>query len=152
MATLRAAITRMPSTLVIAQGCTYPVPRSTTKTIAWLLILEPTSPLLEVRNHLQECVGRYRLIFRPGYCSGGHGLSIGSVGGRSDNTVDTVNIQSSQIVNSQNGISNYRVAHSSSLTFPRRSYQDSVRCDRIRQRSHLLKHQALRNHQIWHRH
>jgi len=38
------------------------------------------------------------------YCSGGHGISIGSVGGRDDNTVDTVTITNSQIVNSQNGV------------------------------------------------
>jgi polygalacturonase len=37
-------------------------------------------------------------------CSGGHGLSIGSVGGRDDNTVSNVNIQSSTISNSQNGV------------------------------------------------
>ncbi|OKL61468.1 hypothetical protein UA08_03373 [Talaromyces atroroseus] len=37
------------------------------------------------------------------YCSGGHGLSIGSVGGKSDNTVDGVTFENSQIVNSENG-------------------------------------------------
>ncbi|KAJ9143053.1 putative Extracellular polygalacturonase [Pleurostoma richardsiae] len=42
--------------------------------------------------------------FSGGYCSGGHGLSVGSVGGRSDNTVDGVTFESSQIVNSQNGV------------------------------------------------
>lgn len=42
--------------------------------------------------------------FTNGYCSGGHGISIGSVGGRSDNTVDTVNVLNSKIVNSQNGV------------------------------------------------
>ena len=45
-----------------------------------------------------------QITFTGGYCSGGHGLSIGSVGGRSDNTVDTVNILDSQIVNSDNGV------------------------------------------------
>ncbi|KAK3934284.1 putative endopolygalacturonase E [Diplogelasinospora grovesii] len=44
------------------------------------------------------------ITFTGGYCSGGHGLSIGSVGGRSDNTVETVTFSSSQIVNSQNGV------------------------------------------------
>lgn len=44
------------------------------------------------------------ITFTGGYCSGGHGLSIGSVGGRSDNTVDTVKILDSQIVNSDNGV------------------------------------------------
>ncbi|KIN03278.1 glycoside hydrolase family 28 protein [Oidiodendron maius Zn] len=37
------------------------------------------------------------------YCSGGHGLSIGSVGGKSNNTVDTVTFSNSHIVNSENG-------------------------------------------------
>ncbi|RVD87920.1 uncharacterized protein DFL_002123 [Arthrobotrys flagrans] len=44
------------------------------------------------------------IIFTNGYCSGGHGLSIGSVGGRSNSVVDTVTISNSQIVNSDNGI------------------------------------------------
>jgi polygalacturonase len=37
------------------------------------------------------------------YCSGGHGLSIGSIGGKSDNTVNGVTFADSQVVNSQNG-------------------------------------------------
>jgi polygalacturonase len=60
--------------------------------------------------------------FVNGYCSGGHGISIGSVGGRSDNTVKTVTVQNSKIVNSQNGqfphftvcdngLINYRCSH-----------------------------------------
>lgn len=44
------------------------------------------------------------ITFTGGYCSGGHGLSIGSVGGRDDNTVDTVKILDSQIVDSDNGV------------------------------------------------
>lgn len=42
--------------------------------------------------------------FTGGTCSGGHGLSIGSVGGRSDNTVSGVTISSSTVTNSENGI------------------------------------------------
>ncbi|KAI1343760.1 endopolygalacturonase [Xylariaceae sp. FL0016] len=42
--------------------------------------------------------------FTGGTCSGGHGLSIGSVGGRSDNDVDGVIISSSSISDSQNGV------------------------------------------------
>ncbi|KAJ4422619.1 hypothetical protein N0V82_002738 [Gnomoniopsis sp. IMI 355080] len=38
------------------------------------------------------------------YCSGGHGLSIGSIGGKSDNVVDSVTFSDSVIVNSQNGV------------------------------------------------
>lgn len=44
------------------------------------------------------------ITFTGGTCSGGHGLSIGSVGGRDDNTVSGVNIESSTIKNSQNGV------------------------------------------------
>ncbi|EPS45906.1 hypothetical protein H072_100 [Dactylellina haptotyla CBS 200.50] len=44
------------------------------------------------------------IVFKNGYCSGGHGLSIGSVGGRSNNIVNGVTISDSQIVNSDNGV------------------------------------------------
>jgi len=44
------------------------------------------------------------ITFTGGTCDGGHGLSIGSVGGRSDNTVSDVTISSSTIKNSQNGV------------------------------------------------
>ncbi|KAI3394228.1 hypothetical protein diail_3003 [Diaporthe ilicicola] len=44
------------------------------------------------------------ITFTGGTCSGGHGLSIGSVGGRSDNTVDTVKITNSKVSNSDNGV------------------------------------------------
>jgi polygalacturonase len=44
------------------------------------------------------------ITFTGGTCSGGHGLSIGSVGGRDDNVVKTVTISSSTIKNSQNGV------------------------------------------------
>ncbi|KXL47581.1 glycoside hydrolase family 28 protein [Acidomyces richmondensis BFW] len=44
------------------------------------------------------------ITFTGGTCSGGHGLSIGSVGGRSDNTVESVTIESSTVENSQNGV------------------------------------------------
>jgi polygalacturonase len=42
--------------------------------------------------------------FTGGTCSGGHGLSIGSVGGRSDNTVENIYIASSSISDSENGV------------------------------------------------
>jgi galacturan 1,4-alpha-galacturonidase len=44
------------------------------------------------------------ITFTGGTCSGGHGLSIGSVGGRSDNTVKTVRILNSSVSNSDNGV------------------------------------------------
>ena len=44
------------------------------------------------------------ITFTGGTCSGGHGLSIGSVGGRDDNTVENVVISNSKISNSENGV------------------------------------------------
>ncbi|KAG5924096.1 hypothetical protein E4U42_004750 [Claviceps africana] len=44
------------------------------------------------------------ITFTGGYCSGGHGLSIGSVGGRTDNAVKHVRITNSKVVDSDNGI------------------------------------------------
>ncbi|KAF7856819.1 hypothetical protein EAF04_009582 [Stromatinia cepivora] len=44
------------------------------------------------------------ITFSGGVCSGGHGLSVGSVGGRTDNTVNTVLFENSQIKASQNGV------------------------------------------------
>ena len=44
------------------------------------------------------------ITFTGGQCSGGHGLSIGSVGGRSDNVVKKVRILNSKISNSDNGV------------------------------------------------
>jgi polygalacturonase len=43
------------------------------------------------------------ITFSGGTCSGGHGLSIGSVGGRDDNTVDTVTFKDSTVSKSVNG-------------------------------------------------
>jgi polygalacturonase len=44
------------------------------------------------------------ITFTGGTCSGGHGISIGSVGGRSNNDVKNVKILSSTIANSDNGV------------------------------------------------
>jgi len=44
------------------------------------------------------------ITFENGVCSGGHGLSIGSVGGRTDNTVETVTFYNSEVKSSVNGI------------------------------------------------
>ncbi|QSZ30964.1 hypothetical protein DSL72_000524 [Monilinia vaccinii-corymbosi] len=44
------------------------------------------------------------ITFSDCVCSGGHGLSIGSVGGRADNTVRNVKFQDCEIKNSQNGV------------------------------------------------
>lgn len=44
------------------------------------------------------------IVFKNGVCIGGHGLSIGSVGGRDDNTVKQVTISDSTVKNSQYGV------------------------------------------------
>ncbi|KAN0065208.1 Polygalacturonase 1 [Thecaphora frezii] len=44
------------------------------------------------------------ILFSGGTCSGGHGLSIGSVGGRSNNVVTDVRIENSSVINSDNGV------------------------------------------------
>ncbi|KAL2071469.1 hypothetical protein VTL71DRAFT_12704 [Oculimacula yallundae] len=44
------------------------------------------------------------ITFTNGVCSGGHGCSIGSVGGRKDNVVKNINILNTTIKNSDNGI------------------------------------------------
>ncbi|KAK8100120.1 Endopolygalacturonase [Apiospora kogelbergensis] len=44
------------------------------------------------------------ITFTGGKCSGGHGVSIGSVGGRSDNVVKGVHVLSTSISNSDNGV------------------------------------------------
>ncbi|RAL06545.1 glycoside hydrolase family 28 protein [Aspergillus homomorphus CBS 101889] len=44
------------------------------------------------------------IYFSGGTCSGGHGLSIGSVGGRSDNTVKNVTFIDSTVTKSENGV------------------------------------------------
>ncbi|KAJ5509697.1 hypothetical protein N7527_011840 [Penicillium freii] len=42
--------------------------------------------------------------FTGAQCTGGHGISIGSVGGRSDNTVDGVTVEDCTIKDSDNGV------------------------------------------------
>ncbi|KXH69255.1 endopolygalacturonase [Colletotrichum salicis] len=44
------------------------------------------------------------ITFENGYCYGSHGLSIGSVGGRTDNTVQNIIIRDSTIEKADNGI------------------------------------------------
>jgi polygalacturonase len=70
--------------------------------IAWRSTLEPyvTTPLFpRSAANIQQ-----NITFTGGTCSGGHGLSIGSVGGRSNNVVKDVTISSSTITNSDNGV------------------------------------------------
>lgn len=44
------------------------------------------------------------IYFNNNFCSGGHGISIGSVGGRDDNTVDGVHIEDCTVEKSMNGV------------------------------------------------
>lgn len=44
------------------------------------------------------------ITFTGNTCSGGHGISIGSVGGRSDNTVKNVKVSNCSIKDSDNGV------------------------------------------------
>jgi len=44
------------------------------------------------------------IIFSGGVCTGSHGLSIGSVGGRDDNTVQGVTISNCEVTNGQNAV------------------------------------------------
>ncbi|KAI1297058.1 glycosyl hydrolases family 28-domain-containing protein [Xylaria venustula] len=44
-----------------------------------------------------------QIVVNNMYCSGGHGLSIGSIGGKSNNTVNGVTFSNSVIVDSENG-------------------------------------------------
>jgi polygalacturonase len=43
------------------------------------------------------------ILFENSVCSGGHGISIGSVGGRTDNTVDGVTFSNVEVKSSTNG-------------------------------------------------
>ncbi|XP_023310577.1 polygalacturonase-like [Anoplophora glabripennis] len=44
------------------------------------------------------------IVFADNYCSGGHGISIGSVGGRDNNVVKGVQVYRCEVANSDNGI------------------------------------------------
>jgi polygalacturonase len=72
------------------------------------------------------------ITFSGGTCSGGHGLSIGSVGGRDDNTVDTVTFKDSEVTNSDNGTTSTSLLRSSNravmlTNYSRYPYQSQVR-------------------------
>ncbi|XP_018324491.1 probable endopolygalacturonase B [Agrilus planipennis] len=43
-------------------------------------------------------------VFTNNFCHGGHGISVGSVGGRANNVVENVFIKNNTVVNSENGI------------------------------------------------
>nr|AIB04038.1 polygalacturonase PG5-2 [Apolygus lucorum] len=45
-----------------------------------------------------------RIVFEKNTCIGGHGISIGSIGGRSNNVVDDVLVKDCKVINNDNGI------------------------------------------------
>nr|AFP33368.1 polygalacturonase 8 [Apolygus lucorum] len=58
-------------------------------------------------NNQNDCIAvksGIDLLFEDHYCSGGHGISIGSVGGRRDNIVERATIRNCFIRNSVNGV------------------------------------------------
>ncbi|KAF1981330.1 glycoside hydrolase family 28 protein [Aulographum hederae CBS 113979] len=68
-----------------------------------------TSPstTLPVTRNQDDCLAinsGTNITFSNGLCSGGHGMSIGSVGGRSSNVVENIHIHDSTVERSQNGI------------------------------------------------
>ncbi|CAI7663899.1 unnamed protein product [Penicillium pancosmium] len=63
-----------------------------------------TNPTVHNQDDCLAINSGKNIHFTGATCTGGHGISIGSVGGRSDNTVDTVNIENCSISNSQNGV------------------------------------------------
>jgi polygalacturonase len=61
-------------------------------------------PVFRTRGRMHRVNSRQNIVFTKGTCSGGHGLSIGSVGGRTDNIVSGVTVSSSTISASTNGV------------------------------------------------
>jgi hypothetical protein len=102
---------------------------STTRTIVLRSILEQYVPSYLLPDWRNIANGKIleNITFTGGLCSGGHGLSIGSVGGRNDNTVSGVLIESSQIKSSQNGDFSFPSCSEGLIThLSRRSDQDRV--------------------------
>lgn len=64
------------------------------------------------------------ITFIGGSCSGGHGLSVGSVGGRDNNVVDGVFFLHSKVTNSQNGVRIKTVATAPSGTVNNIHFED----------------------------
>lgn len=56
------------------------------------------------------------ISFTGGSCSGGHGLSIGSVGGRSDNTVENIYIAVSQSQSQEDHIPRMKLSNTEAIT------------------------------------
>lgn len=97
------------------------------------------------------------IYFSGGTCSGGHGLSIGSVGGRDDNVVSNVHFTDSTISDSQNGvrIKVCRIIYPRVLSRKRPpADQSKIKTDQGWQdwlgQGHLLqRYHAGEHHQVW---
>ncbi|GLI75687.1 polygalacturonase [Penicillium ochrochloron] len=63
-----------------------------------------TNPIVHNQDDCLAINSGTDISFTGAQCTGGHGISIGSVGGRSDNAVSKVNIENCTIKNSQNGV------------------------------------------------
>ncbi|KAJ5776376.1 uncharacterized protein N7511_001387 [Penicillium nucicola] len=63
-----------------------------------------TNPIVHNQDDCLAVNSGTNVHFTGAKCTGGHGISIGSVGGRSDNTVNGVTIENCAITNSQNGV------------------------------------------------
>ncbi|OOQ88122.1 Polygalacturonase [Penicillium brasilianum] len=63
-----------------------------------------TNPVVHNQDDCLAVNSGTDISFTGAQCTGGHGISIGSVGGRSDNAVNKVNIENCSIKNSQNGV------------------------------------------------
>ncbi|KAJ5363421.1 Polygalacturonase [Penicillium cataractarum] len=63
-----------------------------------------TNPIVHNQDDCLAVNSGTDISFTGAQCTGGHGISIGSVGGRSDNAVNKVTIENCTIKNSQNGV------------------------------------------------
>ncbi|KAJ5187778.1 hypothetical protein N7449_010772 [Penicillium cf. viridicatum] len=63
-----------------------------------------TSPIVHNQDDCLAVNSGTNVHFTGAQCTGGHGISIGSVGGRSDNVVDGVTVEDCTIKDSQNGV------------------------------------------------
>jgi polygalacturonase len=88
------------------------------------------------------------------YCSGGHGLSIGSVGGKSNNTVAGVTFENSQVVNSENGCrikTNSDTTGSVSQSLSKWTVKTTSNLYFTDQQRYLPKHHLVRHYRLRYR-
>jgi hypothetical protein len=88
------------------------------------------------------------------YCDGGHGLSIGSVGGRTQNNVQNVTFAASVVANSQNGVRIKTVYNATgSASFPGTSpFVPDVFSAQAGFEHHICGHCSVQHQQLRRRH